>query len=67
VAVYRVVHRDHDGPVPDDVDWYVEEDGRDQPMGHFRTERLACLFLSDYLRYLAGMRKRPASTAQKYL
>lgn len=40
---------------------------RDAAMGHFRNDRKAFLFLSDYLRYLAGMRKRPASTAQKYL
>jgi len=65
--IFSITHKDFDGDVPDDCDWYVEQAGRDQPMGVFTSERLACLFLSDYLRYLAGMRKRPASTAAKYL
>lgn len=63
---YRVVHRDNDGNVPGDLDWYVEQEGNYDPVGQHPTEAKAELFRQHRLEWEKGLRPRPAANDSLY-
>lgn len=63
---YRIVHFDNDGPMPDDADWWVRQEGHHLDHGPFPTREKAALFVADREAWHRKERERPASNHAKY-